>query len=394
MKKKIISVILAICITVSCLSIPTVTFATMLSLSLDVKVSCQTDGAEDAIWYTFTPDISGTYSFLSYNIRGAVANLYTKEKDPQTGAKYYSWIASSNTSPNYNENGQSGILQFCLTHYLEAGTTYYFSACWSNESISSEAMTVMLRCDSYDEKVIDHIELSCEASLDAYTNGEWKKDSNAMPYFYYDASRIIANMNITVYYTNGNVSSVFGSDTIDGYDIMYTQTQTENHWYPQSTEDYVKNTLTVTILDASVDFDVPIVISALYSVKGTVLDFAGNPVENATITANNSVIAQTDSSGNFVCSTTAGSYKIYVSADNAVTREATMIVSAIYGSNDFTAMPIGIVTCDYVKDGIINAKDYSYMINNLTGDELDKQKAQYANAINFSKAAYEPLTIK
>lgn len=395
MKKRALAVFMALCVVISCLSGTISAYATTRTIQLDVRTTNMLDGSEDMNWYIYTPEVSGTYSFLSYNVYASEAYLFVKEKDPDTGKKIYTQLEYSNLSPDYKENGQSGILQFCLTYYLEAGVTYYFAAGWSHETTidKSTSMTVMLRCDAYGEKVIDSIDVSCPATLSAYIDGQWQKDTNGVSYFYYNLSRIMANITITIHYNDGSTSTVIGKDEIDGYDILFTHTQSVNHWYAQSTPEYTANTLTIKIADASVDFDVPIEISSMYAVKGTVVDTDGNPVANARIvnSNSNSTLATTDANGKYYFASLTGKYNITVRCDNAVSRNVEMMVGTGQSGNSFE--PIQIVTCDYVDDEIINAKDYAYIVRNLSGSELDEKKEQFSNYINFSQDDYEPVTL-
>lgn len=395
MKKRALAVFMALCVVISCLSGTISAYATTRTIQLDVRVTNMLDGSEDMNWYIYTPEVSGTYSFLSYNVYASEAYLFVKEKDPDTGKKIYTQLEYSNLSPDYKENGQSGILQFCLTYYLEAGVTYYFAAGWSHETTidKSTSMTVMLRCDAYGEKVIDSIDVSCPATLSAYIDGQWQKDTDGVSYFYYNLSRIMANITITIHYNDGSTSTVIGKDEIDGYDILFTHTQSVNHWYAQSTPEYTANTLTIKIADASVDFDVPIEISSMYAVKGTVVDTDGNPVANARIVSSNSnsTLATTDANGKYYFASLTGKYNITVRCDNAVSRNVEMMVGTGQSGNSFE--PIQIVTCDYVDDEIINAKDYAYIVRNLSGSELDEKKEQFSNYINFSQDDYEPVTL-
>lgn len=395
MKKRALAVFMALCVVISCLSGTISAYATTRTIQLDVRVTNMLDGSEDMNWYIYTPEVSGTYSFLSYNVYASEAYLFVKEKDPDTGKKIYTQLEYSNLSPDYKENGQSGILQFCLTYYLEAGVTYYFAAGWSHETTidKSTSMTVMLRCDAYGEKVIDSIDVSCPATLSAYIDGQWQKDTNGVSYFYYNLSRIMANITITIHYNDGSTSTVIGKDEIDGYDVLYTHTQSVNHWYAQSTPEYTANTLTIKIADASVDFDVPIEISSMYGVKGTVVDTDGNPVANARIvnSNSNSTLATTDVNGKYYFASLTGKYNITVRCDHAVSRNVEMMVGTGQSGNSFE--PIQIVTCDYVDDEIINAKDYAYIVRNLSGSELDEKKEQFRNYINFSQDDYEPVTL-
>lgn len=395
MKKKLISVLLAVLLLLSCMSASISAFATTRPIQLDVKVTNILDGAGDMNWYTFTPVASGTYSFLSYNVPASEAYLFVKEKDPETGKKVYKQLEFSNSDPNYQENGHN-ILQFCLTYYLEKGVTYYYAAGWSFDYTidKATAMTVMLRCDEYYEKIVDSIELSCPSVLSAYVDGNWTKDPSGLySYFYYDISKIIANMKITVNYADGRTSTVIGKDQIDGYDILFKHTQSENHWYPQETPEYTANTLTIKIADASVDFDVPIKINAMYAVTGTIVDTNGDPVENARIlnNATNSLITTTDSNGSYYFATNSGQLSITISGESVLSRQVQMTIGAQQSGNDFA--PIEVVNLDYVNDGTINAKDLVHIIKNFSGSELESKQQDFDDYINFDKSDYPSLSL-
>lgn len=403
MKKKVLSIFILVCVLITSLALPMSAFGLTRNIELNVRTTNKLDGYGDMNRYAFTPEKSGTYTLLSYNVYASEAYLLVKEKDPETGKKYYNTLEYSNLSPDFKANGQSGILQFCLTYHLDAGTTYYYDVGWTQSYTYDREgvvdMTVLLRCDAYDENPIERIEITCPAVLNAYTGGDWEYDEEKVGFYYYDISRVVLNMKVTLYYADGSVSSAIGADEIDGYNILYLHSQKQNHWYPQSIPEYKANTLTVKVVDdlnvtcGTIDFDVPIVISALYGVKGIIVDYAGNPVENASIVDNGLTLTKTDSNGKFYCTLSPGAYNLQIISDNAISRDVSVIVAAVQDGNDFTAKPISLVTCDYVKDGIINAKDYSFMIKNLSADALDIQRTQFEKVINFSKENYEKITL-
>ncbi len=340
--------------------------------------------------FTFTPKVSGFYSFLSYNVYASEAYLYTKQVvDSTTNEKKIVQLGFSNSSPNYEEYGQSSQLQFCLTHHLEAGTTYTYAAGWTDD-VESRVMNVKLICESYSEEVIESIEVSCDATLSVYTNGSWRTDNDGNQYYYYDYSRIVTNMTVTVHYVDGTTSSVTGDDVIDGYDIRYLQNQIENHWYPENNSEYTGNILTISILDKSVDYNVKIENSALYTFKGIVNDMTGKPVSNAAIINNGSTIATTDTNGEFSCPMLPGEYNLSASASHSIPRDFSVVISADANSNDFSSKPIRICTCDYITDGYINAKDYSYMIKNNVGTS---DRNQLKATINYNKGRYVSLSL-
>lgn len=391
MKKRILSIFTAVCVIVSCCVISmSVSASTIHELKLNEMKTTITDENKES-WYTYTPVVSGTYSFLSYNKYRTEGRLFLKEINPDTGKEEFKQIVFAQGDKNYQEN-EHNILQFCLTYELEKGTTYYFSAKWYDPNTPVQTMNVKLRCDSYSTSVIDHIELNCPATLSSYQNGIWNKDSvTGEMYFYYNINRIKTNMQITVYFTNGDVQKVTGADSIGEYDINYNHTQSENHWYPKESSKYTGNTLTVSILDVSADFEVPIDLGA-YAVAGRVVDFNGEPVKNAKINAGG-VVYKTDLNGAFAYSAY-GDHEILVYTDNALERKVHVVLGAKADVNDFSASPVEIVSCDYVHDGVINAKDYSFITKKLTGEELDKQQMQFEKVINFSEQDYNTLVLK
>lgn len=390
MKKKAISIFLAMVILLSCFAFSFSVFGQTQALILDTKMTNVIDGSEDMGWYTYTPEASGTYSFLSYNVPASEAYLFIKEVNSETGSKTYVQLAYSNSDDDYEANDHNSR-QFCLTYHLDEGTTYYFAAGWYLGSRTDGTMTVMLRCDSYDKTDIDYIEATCSAELDAYVDGSWLTDSNGTRYFYYNITKLTTNTTVTVYYTDGTSTTVTGADTVDGNTIVYSHTQSTDHWYTASDASYTSNTMTVSVLGHTDTYEVTINVAAMYSVKGLVEDLNGNPIENARIMYNSAQIASTSSDGTFSKSLTAGYYNCTIEGDNALSRDVVIIVGA--SSNDFTSSPITLYNCDYVKDGIINAKDYSYIIKNIDSDSLDDEKTQFANSIHCTSDSYSNLIL-
>lgn len=391
MKKKLVSIITIMAILITVLSVSISALALTRPLSLDSEVTYSTNGYDDVVMFTFTPEVSGFYSFLSYNTYASEAYLYTKRVvNPSTNEKEIVHLGFSNSSPEWKKHGQSSELQFCLTHYLEKGTTYTYAAGWCFPTAQSRAMTVKLVCDSYSEEVIDSIEVSCPASLDVYSGGNMLTDDNGEQYYFYnDYTKIIANMHVTVHFANGTTKTVIGEKSIDGYEINYSHSQNQNHWYPQNHPSYKGNIITVSILDKSVDYDVIIKNSALYALRGKIVDMAGNPVKDAVIMNGSNTLAVTDTNGNFYSPMIPGEYKLSASALNSIPREFSVLVSVDNEQNDHTSTPINLCTCDYVKDGYINAKDYAYMLHNNINDY-----EQFKSSINFNKYKYTKIDLK
>lgn len=395
MKKRLLSLLLAITILLSCFAVSMSAYGKTQQLILNTKMSYQIDGIDDMGYFLYTPDASGTYSFLSYNLPASEAYLFTKEVDAETGAKKYVNLAYSNSSPDFAENGQSNARQFCLTYHLKRGVTYYFAAGWFlSEDRTSGTTTVMLRCDEYDEKIIEEIRLTCSAYLNVYADGSWQTDENGERYYFYNLSKIINNMTITVYYSTGEVKSVTGKTEIDGYKVSYLHNQSTTHWYPKEHDNYKNNILTVKILDVSADYNVPILSTARYSVQGTVQSMNNKLVENAQIYCNSELLATTNSSGYFYFSYPAGKYTLTIKAPNSLERKITLIVSTTNNDNNYTSKPIRLYTCDYVNDGIINTKDYAAITKLDDAAQIKRDTAQYQSAIHFTSDNYEEFSLQ
>ena len=340
--------------------------------------------------FIFTPTQSGTYSFLSYNVPASEAYLFVRENED--GKKVYRQLAYSNSDPNYKENGHNQ-LQFCLTYHLEKGVKYYFDAGWYlSDSRTSGNFTVMLRCDVYDSDV-ETLTVLNDSKLSIYSDGEWQTDADGNRYFYYNISKIISNLSVTVTYADGRSVTSVGEDTVDGYKIDYKQNQAYVHWYPKSSPDYKSNILTVCVLGKSVDIEIEIEPNSMNLVKGKVVDMLKSPVQNAKIKLNGTVLASTDSNGEFWFYSNSSVLEYSVSIDNAIEREFTMLISVDDKKNDYRNLPIEICTADFSGDGFVNAKDYVMMKKSLKGEEFEKSYLQYKKCVNFSKTNYPKLTL-
>lgn len=395
MKNKILSLIMAFTVFVSCISLGFTAYAKTVEITiLDSVYSAETSGAGDLVVFTFTPTTTGTYSFMSMNVKSSKGYLFVKTVD-EDGSEWYTQLGYSSQNPNYAEDGQKNIEQFCLTHYLIAGTKYYFAAGWSSQSLASAMMNVKLRCDSYDDDVLKDIEVSCSAKLSWYTDGSWQTDANKELYYLYNYSKIIQNMTVTlIYYDGTRVSKTGVTDTIDGYSIRYSHSQEVNHWYVQRDEKYTSNILKVSVLDKSVDYNVVIDETPLYAAKGRIVNYAdGTPVKNATISIGASRLATTDENGKFAFVHNTGSFSATIDAENAIKRVVTINIGALPNGNDYTQTPIGIAIGDYVKDGIINVKDFAYVIQYM--DDADKEiaKANFPKQMNLRTSRYPSLTL-
>ncbi len=392
-EKRIIAIVLTLSIIASVLSVCFNAFAKSQRLILDVLYSDSMDGSEDLLWYIYTPEASGTYSFMSFNVPHSEAYLFTKQSNAMQSDKVMTQLAYSESSPDYAERGQSGRIQFCLTYHLEAGVTYYYAAGWWSSERTSGTMKVKLTCDEYDAVPVESIDLRCDVSYDENTNGRWTTDSAGNDYFLYDLSRLLTNMTVTVNYTDGTSSSVTGQDEIDGNRISFLTEQEEKHWYPLSNPAYSGNTITVTVLGVSEVFNVQINETDLKTVKIKTVDFVtGEALSGVTVRRGNDT-ATTDESGVATLSVKAGENEIELSAYQAITRDITISLGTNVVMADFTYEPIQLVTGDFNSDSVINGKDYAYILRNYSGEPQSAEIARFKGQINFKKKNYEPLTL-
>ncbi len=393
-EKRLISIVLVLSIIASVLSICATALAKSQRLILDVLYSDTMDGNEDLIWYIYTPEVSGTYSFMSFNVPHSEAYLFTKESDAMGTNKVMTQLAYSSESKDYAARGQSGSIQFCLTYHLEAGVTYYYAAGWWSEDRKSGTMNVKLTCDEYDDSGVESISVSTNVVYTENTYGTWKTDSSGEQYFNYNLSRLLTNLTVTVHYKDGSSSSVTGKDSIDGNAISYIAFQGDNHWYPQTSSLYKKNTLTVAVLGVSVDYDVQINESGLKSVKLKIIDFTtGEPITGAKVTRENET-QRTDADGEVTVSMKTGENEITVTDLFAMERSVTVSINTTISSVDLTEKPIGLLTGDFNSDNVINGKDYAYIMKNYTGDVKAAEVQKFRGQIGFKKSVYPALEIQ
>ncbi len=393
-EKRLVCIVLVLAIIASALSISLTAFAKSQRLILDVRYSDTMDGSEDLIWYVYTPEVSGTYSFLSFNVPHSEAYLFTKESDALGKNRVLTQIAYSQSSPNYAERGQSGSIQFCLTYHLEAGETYYYAAGWWSANRTGGTMNVMLTCDEYDESSIESIDLRTSVTYDENSNGKWETDSNGNAYFSYDIARLLTNLTVTVHYKDGTSSSVTGKDEIDGNSISYITNQASEHWYPAASSSYSGNVLTVTVLGVSAEFNVTVNESNLKRVSLKIIDYSTKEaLEGATVKRENDSV-ETDADGIAVISLKGGENEITVSDMYSIPRTVTVTVNQSVTASDFTDTPIELVTGDFNRDNVINGKDYAYIMKNYNGEMQEKEFLRFKNQVNFKKKNYAPLVIQ
>lgn len=390
MKKRIIAILVVLSILLSGLVFSISAKAiTINGISVDTVYTNTINGADDKIWYTFTPSVSGVYAFVSLSPSNE-AYLFTK-KDKLYTQIAYAGALDTDYDSHIHEVDFLGKKYthyektFYLEVYLTKGTTYYFAAGYANEKISNYSVNVILKNISIDEsdQPIKEISVNCSAKLSAYNNGSWKTDKDGNRYFSYEISRIIQNMEITMRYKDGTSKTFDATDPAYDGIVSFTHNQEKQHWYPQSSDDYVKNTLTVSVGMISCDFDVPIEISALYGIKGKVVDFATNePIEDATIIVDGNPLSEkTDNNGNFSFVHEAGNINIVVETNSSIDRSILYTVNAgNQSNNNMVNNPIKLINCDYVHDGIINAKDYAFA--------KKKGYAYHSSITNFTKNNY------
>lgn len=233
-------------------------------------------------------------------------------------------------------------------------------------------MNVKLRCDSYDENAIERIEASCPVEYNVYTDGNWVTGADGKSYFRYNLSKIIQNTRVTVYYTNGTSSTVYGKDNIDGCSIIFNDNQNEQHWFPESNPEYTANTVTVRVLNKETQMEIKVVTGALYFVKGKVVNMAGDPVKDAVVAIGDSRLDTTDNDGSFSFYMSSGQYTLTLSGTNAIKRSIPIVISTDNNENNYLDTPFKLCTCDYVSDGYINAKDYAYIMKKYERRPADR----------------------
>lgn len=399
MKKKckaILSVFVALAIVSSLLAFSFNVFAkSHYGIQINTLYTDTIDGEGDKVWYYFTPTYSGTYSFLSFNTRRSEAYLFIREADALNAHKVMTQLAYSNNNPDYQSRGQRNKNQFCLTYHLEAGQQYIFIAGFWLDETESLPMNVKLVCDSYDNNIIDSIELTPNAFYEKNTYGEWKTDANANPYFHYNISRVIQNLTVKVNYKDGTSTTVSGVDEVDGIPITYIENQNAEHWYPQTDSNYTGNTFTVSILGVTASFPVEIIDNTYSTVNLKFVDYiTGEPLAVATIKVND-VDAVTDSAGIATVSVAEGTTSLTVDAvDCAVPRTVSLPQIAASSAYDYSTIPIGLVTSDYVNDDIVNAKDFGYIIRTYSGSFFESEKTKFSQSINFRQSDYPQLTLQ
>ncbi len=401
--KRITAVLLAAVLVLSGLAFGALdSFALTVSLTdalLNKDITKDTSGYDDNVWYVYTPSESGIYTLygLSSNLKATEAYLFSKTED-ENGKKLYTQLAYSNGNPDYARYEGSARRQFCLKYHLNAGETYYYAAGWNDPTITAQtnrSLGVRLICESYDTASVVRVTPQCDAALTWYTDGSWEQGTDGQNYFRYNISKIIQNMSVTVEFDDGTVlTSEKGETTVNGYPITFSHRQEEVHWYNKENEAYTANTLTVTVLGVSADYEVEIEQGALFTVKGKVTDaVSGEAVAGAQIEIGGNPVSTTASDGTFSLLSAPGTYQAAVTGAYTVKRSFTVTVDAMSAENDHTATPIKVYNTDYVDDNIINGRDLAYIKRNLTGDALTKAKTAFTRSVGFTSGDYPPLAL-
>lgn len=130
-----------------------------------------------------------------------------------------------------------------------------------------------------------------------------------------------------------------------------------------------------------------------HRVTGIITDNIGTPINGASLTVSGNAVSVTDENGEFSFFAQAGDYELTVSANNSLSRTIHLTVSPSDTENDFRNIPVKIINCDFVNDSIINAKDYSFITKNLSGDIAEEKRAEFKNSINNTVKNYESLKL-
>ena len=400
-RKKLTAVLLTFVLIVSGLAFGAIeSFAQTVTITdslLNTDINKTVSGYDDNIWYVYTPSESGIYTLygLSTNVLATEAYLFSKTEDAD-GKKLYTQLAYSNSNPDYAQYEGSAARQFCLKYHLTAGETYYYAAGWNNPQRTSGTVGVRMICESYDTATVVRVTPMCDASLTWYTDGSWETDAKGQSYYRYNISKIMQNMVVTVEFDDGTVlTSKKGETTVNGYPITYTHKQDEVHWYNRDNELYTANTLRVSVLGVSADYEVNIAQDALFNVKGRVTDaFDGTVIAGAGIEIGGNVVATTDENGVFQILSAPGTMSAYVTGGNVVRRAFTLTVDAASTSgNDHTATPIAVYNVDYIDDDVVNGRDYAYIQRSLPSDTQAKAKKEFASCVGFASGDYPALVL-
>ena len=369
---------------------------TLEDTSYNKDIVATNKGYDDKIWYVFTPSQSGIYTLygLLKNTYVTEGYLFTKTVN-EFGQRVYNQLSYSKSNPNASQYEGAGQSQFCLKYHLEAGKTYYYAAGFYFPDKTKNELTVRFLCESYDSAELVSITPHCKAELSWYTDGEWKTDSEGNAYYSYSISKIIQNMSLTLLFDDGTtLTSSPGDLDVEGYPIGYSHNQAETHWYSVNDENYTSNKLTISVLNKSVDYEVVINESALFSVKGKVVDYYDNsPVANAKIKVSNAVVATTDSNGVFSFAYSPGKLNLSVSGGSVLERSFSLTVDINDTNNDHTSSPVKVVNVDYVNDGIINGRDLAYIKSSLASSAQTKAKKVFAAKTGFAKSDYPKLDL-
>ena len=186
----------------------------------------------------------------------------------------------------------------------------------------------------------------------------------------------MVSLNITVN-TPGDFANYFslntdpertyiGADLGDGYDSAYTcvesadvQAPSDRKYYPNITHDSVKT------------YDVKGQITIATNLDGTAGTTGIVGITASVAVGDKTVTATTDSEGYYTLSALPeGTYTVTFSGSTTVDRTATLVVSADKADSNglITVSAVPICICDYVKNGEIDAYDYSTFVTSFNGD--------------------------
>ncbi len=391
MKKKLMSILLALVLFLSSFAFSPSAFANSYELIPDVRQTVIINGYGDLAWLYYTPDQSGLYNIMSMNVNKSVCYLTVRETNEETGMEEIKTLAYAGefSDPNYKEN-EHNEFQFSLTYHLEKGVTYWFAVGWKPPTYTKQQFNVIFRLKSLDENPIESVELTNVPDLVAYDGGEIRTDANGKNYYHYLISKIQTNAAITLHYKDGTSSApTRGKAAVDGFYVKWIDDQYYNHWYPDADPEHTQNLIKVSVLGVEASWDVKLNIGERTYITGKVINLADQPVEGADIKYDGAVKARTDSNGEFKFYAAAGAKNLSITTSSVIEYKKVIVVPVTSVGMPYTTYKI--CNCDFVKDGYINAKDFSYIKNKFTGDEYEKRTAEFRASINFTKDKYNQL---
>ena len=123
LRKKLISIIMVVAILASSLALGFKAFATTYqNMALDVIYTSSINGVGDVTWYSYTPELSGTYIFLAYCTGKTEAYLYTLTTN-ENGSKTYNGLAYAPPS-DPESNDEYHTFTYGRTTYTHTTTPF------------------------------------------------------------------------------------------------------------------------------------------------------------------------------------------------------------------------------------------------------------------------------